>query len=467
MDTGILGRNTGKILKSISAANRFFEKSTERQLLSHVGRHIASVPQAPHLDKRWFQRSYAGTPADQHNDVLTGRGVFFITEGRKLFLDATAGHYQMTWGYNHPLLASAVQEAIKRGIVWDCHSNLPGDFVKQLAWKLVEICNRDVIEKGALPESILRDENALNTVLLGTATGSVACSTAMKLAIKYFEKTRGTGKKPVFVSINGNYHGTDIMMQRLRGMWPEFFSNAVFETVEPNDCDGLEKIFRRHGNLVAAFFCEPLLMNREAILIKRDFLQLARKLTAAHDALMVIDEIQTGFWCPEMLMHRQAQILPDAVIVGKGLSAGFHPISGVIYKKKFDSLKQYDSISTNGNAPLPCFVALQSIRLIEKNLKAVMKNGEYFAQQLHSLAEEYHGKIVSIQGQGYLSGIKFKDQPFALEFHRRCLERGIWLRVHAYYPGHSTALTKFALVLDKMIADFTVSEFRKILNKMG
>jgi adenosylmethionine-8-amino-7-oxononanoate aminotransferase len=156
--------------------------------------------------------------------VLTGKGLFFLTEGRMLFLDLTAGHYQMTWGYNHPVLNRAITEALEKGIVWDCHSNLPGDFVKQLSWKLVEICNRDARGNSPGFDSVLDDDDALNTVLLGTATGSVACSTAMKLAINYFRKRKGSRRKPVFVALNGNYHGTDIMMQRLRGMWPEFLT---------------------------------------------------------------------------------------------------------------------------------------------------------------------------------------------------------------------------------------------------
>ena len=67
--------------------------------------------------------------------------VFHVTEQRRLFLDCTAGHYQMTWGYSHPRLTALVREALDAGIVWDDHSNIPGNTVKQLSVRLVEAAN--------------------------------------------------------------------------------------------------------------------------------------------------------------------------------------------------------------------------------------------------------------------------------------------------------------------------------------
>lgn len=441
--------NEISIKRTLLRAKRYLDSHTTSQLLNNVGKRIKSIPIIPHFDKRYFQKSYAGNPDKPQNDVITGRGLFYITELGNLFLDTTAGHYQMTWGYNNPELNATIQEGVKNGIIWDCHSSIPGDYVKKLSYELIDVCGS--------PQ--------LDTVMLGTASGSMACSTAMKIAIKYFRKAKGEKRTPVFISLNGNYHGTDIMMQRLRGMWTPYFSNCVFETVEPNDISGLKKVFKKHGKNVSAFFFEPILMNRESLLLQKDFVKTARELTESVDAIMAIDEIQTGFWVPEVLMFKQFGIIPDIVIIGKGLTAGFHPLSGIIYRKKYDILEQYDSLNTNGNPPLPAYVALKSIEMVKRDSKRISTIGNYYHNKLKSLAGEFHGIVKSIQGQGLLSGIKFKDQPIAIDFHRKCFKRGIWLRVHAYHEGHSTALTKFALVVDKETIDFTISEFRKILNR--
>ena len=54
----------------------------------------------------------------------------------------------------------------------------------------------------------------------------------------------------------------------------------------------------------------------------------------------------------------------------------------------------------------------------------------------------------------------------ALDFHRRCVQRGLWVRAHAYHEGHSTVLTKLGLAADKRIADFIVDKFLQILQEM-
>jgi len=50
-----------------------------------------------------------------------------------------------------------------------------------------------------------------------------------------------------------------------------------------------------------------------------------------------------------------------------------------------------------------------------------------------------------------------------LGFHKAAVERGLWVRAHAYHEGHSTVLTKFALLLDDAVADFAVGAFRQLL----
>ncbi len=452
-----LNKKENAILKSIKSASGFLKHADQKTLIKNTGKIIKKIPQAPQKTKQWFQKSYV--IGNEKDDFLAGKGVFYITEGRKLFLDTTAGHYQMTWGYDHPVLMKNLQHALKTSIPWDCHSNIPGFFVKKLSEKLVQICNPD---KNLI--DVKDNSDLLNTVLLGIATGSVACSTSMKLAINYFRATKPGLKKMVFISLNGNYHGTDFLMQRLRNMWNWVFSdNLIFEQVEPNDMDGLRGIFKRHQKNIAAFYFEPVMMNREAILLKKDFIQEARNLTDSVDALMIVDEIQTCCWYPEIFMYKQFEITPDVLILGKGLTAGFHPLSAIVYKRKLDLLKQYDAISTNGNAPLPAFMALSCLNLIEKNLNKIAKLSEYYEESMKQLSLEFPDTIVSFQGKGFLSGLKFKNQQTAIQFHKKCLEKGIWLRVHAYYEGHSTVLTKFALCVSKEVIDFTIDCFRKML----
>ena len=301
---------------------RSFCASDAGALLGRVGQTIKEVPRATHLDKRFIQKSYRGDLSRPPDDLLTGLGVFYVTEQRRLFLDCTAGHYQMTWGYSHPRLTALVREALDAGIVWDDHSNIPGNTVKQLSVRLVEAANG----RKAGGSALLDDDKALNTVLLGVCTGSVAANGALKIALKHHQVVR-PGATPVLIALRGNYHGTDFLAQRLRGMWKEYFRGITVVEIEPNDTDALRETFTRHRGRVAGIFLELVMMNREAILLDDEFVHAARALCDQADACLVIDEIQTGFWFPRCFLYHEYGILPDILIVGKGMTAGLHPLS--------------------------------------------------------------------------------------------------------------------------------------------
>lgn len=443
---GLLGSDGAGICRAVEAARSYLCGRDTAELLRDVGKTIESVPPSAHMDKRFIQASYAKAS----DDLLTGLGLFYLTEQRKLFLDCTAGHYQMTWGYNHPALNEALCEAVRAGVVWDDHSNIPGDPIKRLAARLVEAAGGG---------------EGLNTAHLGMCTGSCAASTAIKIALKHHEAARPDAR-PVFIAIEGNYHGTDFFAQRLRGMWGNYFAGADFVQVEPNDLPALQQAFRQYRGRVAAFFAEPILMNREAILLEREYLRAARLLCDEAGACMVIDEIQTCFWQPEVFMFLQYDIVPDMLVVGKGMTAGFHPLAALLFRRRLDLLEQYDAINTNGNAPLAAIMALCCLSLIERDRDRIADMSRYYYERLKELPAKHPDRVAAIHGKGLLAGVKFRAVQDALAFHQRCMERGLWVRAHAYHEGHSTVLTKLGLPADRAIADFVVESFLAILREM-
>ncbi|MGD9495396.1 MAG: aminotransferase class III-fold pyridoxal phosphate-dependent enzyme [Armatimonadota bacterium] len=450
----LMGDPTGCLARTMAAGRHYLRESAHAALLRRVGDIIDEVPPCAVPDKRWFQRSYGRCVTDAPEDLLVGEGLFYLTERRKLFLDCTGGHYQMTWGYEHPELTALLLDGIERGIVWDNHSNIPAAPVKRLTEKLVELANpgRDLAE-------LQDDPDSLNTVLAGVATGSVACAAAMKIMLVNY---RGSGA-PVFVVLDGNYHGTDLFAQRLRGMWPQYFCNVEIIAVQPNDAEELTAVFGEHGERIAGFWAEPVMMNREAIVVDPDYLHRARQLCDETGALMAIDEIQTGFWFPEVIYCTRIGLQPDFIVLGKGMTAGFHPLAALVYRGRLDVLEQYDAISTNGNAALAAYLALGCIALIEREAERIERMGAAWHAALAALAEEFPRTLVEARGVGHMSGLKFRNREQCLSLHRAAVEHGLWLRAHAYHEGHSTILTKFALPLDQQVIDWTAGALRELL----
>jgi acetylornithine/succinyldiaminopimelate/putrescine aminotransferase len=181
---------------------------------------------------------------------------------------------------------------------------------------------------------------------------------------------------------------------------------------------------------------------------------------------MAIDEIQTCFWFPEIMMFHRFGIVPDLVILGKGMTAGFHPLAAVVYKGKYDALAQYDAVSTNGNAALPAYLALANITLIQRDAERITAAGEYYHGKMTELAARFDAVLVEARGSGHMSGLKFRRVADAMAFHKGALAGGLWLRVHAYHEGHSTILTKFALPLDEQVADYAVGRYAELLAEL-
>ncbi len=449
----ILGPHGTGITAAMDAGLKVLQRFDTPQLLARVGQTLTEVPSFTPIDKSALQDSFGGNQKGPSDDFLVGRGLFYITEQRRLFLDCTSGHYQMLWGYNHPELCAAIEAATRAGVIWDNHSNIPQSPLKRLAQKLVELGNAP------------GEKDPLDTVQLGVCTGSVACAAALKIQLKVFERERGGQAVPVILVLNGNYHGTDMVPQFMRGMWPGMVQRCEVVLLEPNDTDALEKAFRAYGTRVAGFWAEPIMMNREAIAVEPDYLRLAQRWCRETGALMCLDEIQSGFWQPEIFEYRRLGLQPDLVVLGKGMTAGFHPLSGVLMHQRHDVLEQYDAISTNGSAALPAFVALCSLELIQQNAARVRAIARRIQKGFEDLAAEFPRLLLCACGRGHLAGLKFKNVANAKQFQGHLLEAGLWTRVHAYHEGHSTILTKLGLLADDGIVDFVLETFRCLLQE--
>lgn len=446
-----MGPHGPEVMDAMRRGGRFLASQSTPQLLGRLGKPVEAVPVFTPIAKSALQDSFGGNQTGESDDFLVGRGLFYVSEQRRLFLDCTSGHYQMLWGYNHPRLCRLVEEAGRAGIIWDNHSNIPQAPVKQLAHRLVEVANA--------PE----ETDRLDTVLLGVCTGSVACAAALKIQLKVFARRNGETAAPVIVVLDGNYHGSDMVPQFMRGMWPKLAHPFEVVTLPPNDPEALEKVFKQHGSRIAGFWAEPVMMNREAIAVRPEYLKLAQQWCQDTGALMCIDEIQTGFWQPQVFEFRAMGLRPDLVVAGKGMTAGFHPLSAVLMKERHDVLEQYDAISTNGSAALPALVGLGNLEMIREHAADIAGTARHIDRAFQALAAEFPERVQAAQGRGFLAGLKFRRVDEAIAFQKRAFAAGLWTRVHAYHEGHSTVLTKLGLLADIVLVDFVIDQFRNLL----
>ena len=148
----------------------------------------------------------------------------------------------------------------------------------------------------------------------------------------------GGTERPRILALEGSFHGRSMGALALthKAAYREPFEPLPggVEFVPFGDADALEAAFAQDGDRVAALFVEPLQGERGVRPLPAGYLALARRLTAEHGALLILDEVQTGMgrtgaWFAHQHPHIGGGIVPDAVTVAKGLGGGF-PVGALV-----------------------------------------------------------------------------------------------------------------------------------------
>jgi acetylornithine aminotransferase len=173
----------------------------------------------------------------------------------------------------------------------------------------------------------------------------------------------------------------------------------------------------------AAVFLEPVQGEGGVVPPPPGYLAAAREMTAARDALLVVDEIQTGIGrTGRWFAYQREGITPDVVTVAKGLAGGF-PIGACIGTGTAATLlAKGEHGSTFGGNPLACAAALAVLDTIEREglVDSAAKVGEHLTAAVEAIA---HPLITGIRGSGLLIGITLA-QPVAARATAAALDAG-------------------------------------------
>ena len=429
---------------------------------------------------------------DKNNAPLSGLGCCRLGEDGKIHLAAKSEHYQASCGHNFPGY-KLLENALKLGITNITHNNTRGHITRLLEEELICAANGVDPEDTALLKKVKesRDPHVLNRVI-NLETGSLVCEAALKMMLCRFYKLHGNnpdspykGKTPVFLvmgSLNGtceaNYHGTTIITQMFRGMWPELYEGmekAGLLKVVPvmiNDKKDFEAKVREYdtGSFKAAgFFHELILMNYGVIRLEKEYVQFCHKLCHEHDIPVMVDEIQSGMWSEKIMLFREYECTPDFVSVGKGFPGGMYPTSKILTTSELDALDQFGALVTNGQEELASLANLVTMRFARHNSVHIREMGLLWEKTLQSLAQQYPEFITTAEGKGLLGTLFFRDAEKAVAFgHSMVEEYCIDVSAQAYKANcPPAALTKLPLVVTEEMIVFIRNAMETVLEKMG
>jgi len=265
--------------------------------------------------------------------------------------------------------------------------------------------------------------------LLAMNTGVEGGETACKLARKWGYKVKGiphNQAKTVFAA--NNFWGRTLAAVS-SSTDPSAYSDygpfmPGFVTVPYNNLAALEEELKDPNT--CAFMVEPIQGEAGVFVPDEGYLQGVRQLCTKHNVLWIADEVQTGLCrTGRMLCVDHEEVRPDIVVLGKALSGGVLPVSGVLCDDEIMlTIKPGEHGSTYGGNPLACKVAMASLQvLVEEDLAARSEAmGRILREELSTLPETV---VKLVRGKGLLNAIQISPEFSAWDVCVRLRDRGL------------------------------------------
>lgn len=398
---------------------------------------------------------------------------FRVGEDGRLYLATKSEHYHTPVGHRFPGF-ELVLTAQRLGLPNATHNNTRGHVTRRLEEELLRHAN------AAAPPGAARLEHVLNL-----ETGSLACEAAIKVCLARFYQSqpdapepRYRGRVPVFFVIAddaggplANYHGTTVIAQALRGMWPDLLDALErhdilrVQPIRPDDIAGFRAALQRWDagrHKVAGFFYEPVLMNYGGRVLARAFIRDAWRLCRERDIPTIADEIQTGVWGPRLFFFAEDGVVPSMVTLGKGFPGGQYPASRLLMSDEMDLLPQFGALVTNGQEELASLAYLVTMTWATENADLTAAVGERYEQRLRDLADRHRGVIAAVHGRRHLCGIQFGDVETAKRFASAVADGGLDISVQTYKTTcPPAALTKLPLIAGDALVDLVIERLER------
>jgi acetylornithine/succinyldiaminopimelate/putrescine aminotransferase len=470
----LTGEDPAAVTEAAFKRVEFFPQAFERRLLhlltrvgQKVGTRLAETPAGATTREFEVHAKIKMAP-------LSALGYFRIGEDGRLYLLAKSEHYHASLGHSFPGY-HLLERARRLGIPNATHNNTRGFITRRLEEELISSVNGLTPgDAGALKAALASTAPDVINRVLNLQTGSLAAEAAPPP--KYHSRI------PVLLvvgnddgGLKANYHGTTMLTQVMRGMWPELYE-AVRErgfrvaAIRPDSLPDLEAAFvnyERDNLKVAGFFHEIVMMNYGGRLLAREFLQRAYELCRQHDVPTVADEIQSCLWAPGLFLHREYGLRPSFVAIGKGFPGGEYAASRILFSAAFDSLPQFGALVTNGQEELAALAYLVTMRWVSANREVTRQVGDYYAGRLQALAGQFPKVVLGVDGCRHLSCLRFRDTSTATSFAGLLVEKGLDISAQTYKPDcPPSVLTKLPLIAGYEVVDFILDRMVGVLREM-
>ncbi|WP_062312653.1 acetylornithine transaminase [Demequina rhizosphaerae] len=281
------------------------------------------------------------------------------------------------------------------------------------------------------------------------------CNSGTEANEAAFKMARKTGKGTI-IALEGGFHGRSMgalsmtHKEALRAPFAPLLERVVFVAPE---VAALEEPVASVGDDLAAVILEPIQGEAGVRPVSHDVLAAARELTLRHDALLIMDEVQTGVartgaW----FAHQLTGVHPDVMTLAKGLGGGF-PVGAVVAfgERAGALLTKGEHGTTFGGNPLAAAAANATLDTIEE--LGLIANAKAVGEHLRTALEALDG-VVEVRGEGLMLGIGLAA-PVSAALARAAVDAGFIVNP----PSPDTIRLVPALTLTRPEADLFIAWF--------
>ncbi|HEX9464958.1 MAG TPA: aspartate aminotransferase family protein [Alphaproteobacteria bacterium] len=352
--------------------------------------------------------------------AVGGAGIHLIDRQGRRYLDASGGAAVSSLGHGHPRIVEALRRQAET--LAFVHS---GFFTSEAAEELA-----DVLIAHAPP--------GMDRVYL-LSGGSEAVETALKMARQYFIETGDVARR-TFISRRQSYHGNTLGALAAGGNeWRrEPYRPLLMDVPQISPCfsyrfknddetdeayghrvaDELERCILKHGpNAIAGFIAETVVgATSGAVTPVPGYFRRIREICDRYGVLLILDEVMCGMGRTGTLHACLAEgVVPDLLVMAKGLGAGYQPVGAVLVQKKiYDAFAGGSGFFQHGHTfsahPMACAAALavQKCLLEDGVLGRVAPLGDALQAALEQRFGNHH-HVGNIRGRGLLQAIELVE----------------------------------------------------------
>lgn len=342
---------------------------------------------------------------------VKGEGSRLWDQAGKEYIDFAGGIAVNCLGHCHPAMVNALTEQANK--LWHLSNVYTNEPAIRLAKKLVDATFADRVYFAN--------------------SGAEANEAALKLARRWALEVHGEHKQQIIAFTKG-FHGRTFFTVTVGGQpaYSEGFGPKPggIEHVPYNDLAALKQLM---SDKTCAVMMEPLQGEGGVISPDPEYVKAVRELCDQHNALLIFDEVQTGFGrTGSLYAYQQLGVTPDILASAKSLGGGF-PIGAMLTTKEIAAhLKPGTHGSTYGGNPLACAVAEAVFDVVNDDavLAGVKKREAMFKDTLNRINQQYD-VFAEVRGQGMLLGAALNDkyEGRARDFMMAGLDAGVMVLV--------------------------------------